>query len=173
MAGKKRIKDNLVCPVCGKSFYRKPCYIKKRIWLDEICCSQECSKHIRRKKMLGQGNHQYGLKGNKNASFIQGDRSRKNCRLTECMVYVGSWYVRPSWCGRVPMHRYLVELNHTKFDASLFEEIGSWHYLKPGYAVHHKDFNHNNNNLDNLAVVTKSEHTTIHNIERKRRKLCI
>lgn len=166
-------KYNLTCPICGKAFYRKPCYIKKRIWKDEICCSQECSKQIRHIKMSGRGNHQYGLRGHKNASFQKGERNRKNHNLKECMVYVGEWYARPSWCGRVPKHRYMVELNHTRFDGDKFERIGLWYYLKPGYAVHHIDFNHDNNCLDNLQIVTKSEHTKIHNIERKRRKLCV
>lgn len=31
-----------------------------------------------------------------------------------------------------------------------------------GYAIHHKDFNHLNNDLSNLQLVTYSEHTSLH-----------
>lgn len=163
---------NLICPVCGKQFHRKQSYINKRVWNGETCCSSECSKIIRREKMSGEGNHQYGLRGRNNASFLGNSRKRKNQNLQEIMVYVGDWYVKNNWHGRVPEHRYLVELNHDHFDKSKFEKIGQWYYLKDGYHVHHIDFDHNNNSLDNLLIVTRSEHTRIHNYERKRKKLC-
>ena len=63
-----------------------------------------------------------------------------------------------------------MELNHTIFDNSFFEEIDGWFYLKDGYVVHHKDFNHSNNDLTNLQVVTKSEHIRIHNLANPRKR---
>lgn len=35
--------------------------------------------------------------------------------------------------------------------------------LKEGYVVHHKDGNHNNNDVRNLEILTRGEHTSIHN----------
>lgn len=41
-----------------------------------------------------------------------------------------------------------------------------WEYHKgkipPGYEVHHKDFDKNNNDISNLQLLTKSEHTRLH-----------
>lgn len=34
--------------------------------------------------------------------------------------------------------------------------------LRPGEVVHHKDFDHYNNDLDNLEILTKAEHIRIH-----------
>lgn len=158
---------NLICPVCGREFHRKPSYIKKAKWKDKICCSSSCNKSIRKVMMSGEGNHQYGLRGHRNSSFIKGNRARKNNRLNEVMVYVGEWYAKPSWSGRIPEHRYLVELNHEVFGNEKFENIKDWYYLKDGYTVHHIDGNHSNNSLDNLMVITRSEHTRIHNALRK------
>lgn len=121
--------------------------------------------------MSGEGNHQYGLRGHKNASFLGGVRKRKNTRLQENMVYVGTWYAKNSWSGRVPEHRYQVELNHEKFDASKFERIGDWYYLKDEFHVHHIDLDHNNNALDNLMIVTRSEHIKIHNAIRHNKNI--
>ena len=84
---------NLVCPVCGKSFHRKPSTLKKASQKYGITCSRECSRIIRKEAMSGENNHQYGLKGSKNASFLVGKRSRKNNSVNEVMVYVGEWYL--------------------------------------------------------------------------------
>ena len=34
--------------------------------------------------------------------------------------------------------------------------------VPPGYVIHHKDFNKNNNSIDNLACITVAEHEAIH-----------
>jgi hypothetical protein len=44
--------------------------------------------------MKGEGNHQYGLKGELNASFKGGVNLKSNNKLTERYIYVGSWYKR-------------------------------------------------------------------------------
>lgn len=31
---RKKAEDNLICPICGKSFHRKPYVIKKAKWKD-------------------------------------------------------------------------------------------------------------------------------------------
>ena len=42
------------------------------------------------------------------------------------------------------------------------EKFG-WTQLPKGYEVHHIDMNKLNNDINNLAVLTKSEHAEVHN----------
>lgn len=157
------VENNLVCPICGKHFHRKPYAIKKAKWKDAMCCSRECNLQIRKIKFKGEGNHQFGLKGPLNSTFIEGNRHRKNHHLNEVMVYVGEWY-KGAVSGRVKEHRYLVELNHSEYGDDKFDLVDGWYYLKNGYIVHHKDHNHSNNALDNLVIISKAEHTRLHNL---------
>lgn len=154
---------NLICPICGKHFHRKPYHIKRCKGDLGFCCSKSCDTELRKTRMSGENNHQYGLKGKLNASFIDRDLLKKNNRLNEQMVYVGDWYKKYNTNGRVTKHRYLVELNYYLFDESFFVEIENWFYLKKGYVVHHIDNNHNNNELSNLQVLTRGEHSRLHN----------
>ena len=165
-----RLGKYLTCPVCGKLFYRKPHYFKMITGKWDICCSMECSKVIRSKNSTGKNNHQYGLTGRLNSSFKDFDTKRKNNVLNEIMIYVGDWYLGKTKAGRIPKHRYDVELNHALFDQSFFDEKQGWFYLKDGYVVHHIDCNHENNDLYNLQVLTKSEHVSLHNKLRNQKR---
>ena len=53
------------CLICNKIFNVKPSQEKRR-----KTCSKECLKKYKSIQMSGQGNHQFGLKGNLNNSFI-------------------------------------------------------------------------------------------------------
>jgi hypothetical protein len=55
----------------------------------------------------------------------------------------------------IPMHR-LVWIEHNG-------------PIPPGHEVHHIDSDKRNNRIDNLELVTKSEHVRRHNVERQRR----
>lgn len=165
-----KAKPNMICPICGKPFHRKRSHIKRFKGELGFCCSKECDRKIRMKRMEGKGNHQYGLKGELNASFKKEELTAKNNKLEDVRVFVGNWYKRYNESGRITKHRYLVELNHKLYDNSYFEENDGWFYLKKGYEVHHKDCNHNNNSLDNLQIVSKGEHIRIHNLLKKRNR---
>ena len=119
--------------------------------------------------MRGENNHQYGLKGDRNASFASRSISKRNNTQIENMVYVGEWY-HGAKNGRVKEHRYLVELNYFLYGEEKFDVIDGWHYLKKAYVVHHIDHNHGNNALSNLSVITKAEHTRIHNLANPRQR---
>ena len=45
-----------------------------------------------------------------------------------------------------------------------FEEINGKFYLKKSTQVHHINFDHDDNRIENLMPVTRSEHTSIHNL---------
>lgn len=161
---------NMTCPICGKRFHRKQCRLKTGSQRYGFTCSLDCSREVRKIAMTGENNHQYGLKGDKNASFIDGDINGKNNTVNDRLVYVGYWYAKKHLNGRVKKHRYIVEKNHECFDNKNFEKIGDWYYLKEGLDVHHIDLNHDNNDLSNLQILTKSEHVTLHNKLRKSKK---
>lgn len=165
-----RAKPNLVCPICGKMFHRKQYHINRCKGDFGFCCSKECDRQLRRVRMTGRGNHQYGLKGELNSSFINRDLIGNNNNLKDVLVFVGCWYKHYNENGRITKHRYLVELNHELFDSFYFEEIDGWFYLKKGYEVHHKDCNHNNNEIENLQILSKGEHRRLHNKLKIKRK---
>lgn len=160
----------LICPVCGKEFYRKLHYftLVKGKW--DLCCSSKCSKVIRSEMTIGERNHQYGLRGSKNASYKGLIIKKKNNTLTESMINVSHWYKKKTNQGRIPIHRFIVEQNHTLFEDIYFEEVDGWFYLIEGFHVHHKDFNHNNNSLGNLEILTKGEHCRLHNLLNPRKR---
>ena len=157
----KRQNLNCTCPICGQKFHLKPSVLKKLKL--KACCSKECNRKYRSLYMSGTGNHQYGLKGNQNASFKGQEIIRKNNCQHDIMTYQPDHpYANKS--GRVKKHRLIVELNYQKFDSKYFTLIDGKYYLKKEYLVHHIDGNHDNNDLQNLRVVTAEEHRRLHNL---------
>lgn len=157
-----KAKNNVVCAVCGKYFHVKPSHINRFKGDYGFACSKECFKEIQRKRMSGKGNHQYGLKGSLNASYKGDELRHNNNKYIDILVYKPD-HIYADKNGRVYKHRLLVEYNHDKYNDEYFVIINGHYYLKKEYCVHHKDGNHNNNNIDNLVVCTRGEHTSIHN----------
>lgn len=105
----------------------------------------------------------FGLIGDKNSSF-KGKETISN--LGYVLEYCPG---HPKPCDRstlgtrVRQHRLVIERNHTKFDPKYFKEINGWIVLKDEYDVHHINEIKTDNRLENLQILTKSEHTTLHN----------
>lgn len=61
-------------------------------------------------------------------------------------------------------HRFIYEnfLKITNPSSPALTIIDGEKYLSPDYIVHHKDGNTRNNNLENLELLTKSEHSKLH-----------
>lgn len=155
---------NCECPVCHKKFYVKPSRLKRL--KHEPTCSVECSSILKSQYMSGEGNHQFGLKGELNSSFKGIETIQHNHNVDDIMVYDPTHpYANAN--GRVKKHRLLVEQNYELFDNKFFLKEGGRIVLKKEYQVHHKDGNHNNNDINNLEVLTRSEHTSIHNKEKE------
>lgn len=168
----KKGKPNCICTQCGKPFHMKMYSQLKYKRNLGFFCSKECLNKYKEKAYAGSGNHQYGLKGPLNASFNGMVIPKKNHKLVEQMVYCPNH----PFCnknGRVEEHRLIVEQNYQIFDEKYFVIIDNKHYLPPKISVHHKDSNHNNNNLSNLVPCTRSEHMHYHNIMRQKEKLNI
>lgn len=148
---KAQTKPNCKCTICGKEFHVKPSHMH-----ENITCSKECCKKYRHKLMSGSGNHQYGLKGELNASWKSDERitnyGYKKIRALS--------HPFKDCDGFVFEHRLVAEQYLLTDENSV--EIDGKKYLNPDYEVHHKNRNKLDNRPENLLVVTKSEHMKIH-----------
>lgn len=153
---------NMVCPMCGKRFHLKTCAISKA---KRHFCSRECFYKAKVDDMSGENNHQYGLLGEKNASWMGGRR----------ITNYGYIYVN------VPEHPFGHKKSHLVFEHRLIAEkyllteensieINGKRYLKPEYDVHHIDHDRRNNDVSNLQVLTRKEHQMLHNKENYRER---
>ena len=147
---------NCECFVCGKKMHRKPYWLRKN--KHHNYCSVECHRIDKKRYMSGELNHQYGLVGNKNATFKNGKK----------LSSYGYFYVQaldhPFAKGRskyIFEHRLIAEKYLLTEENSI--EINGKRYLKPEYHVHHKNFDRTDNRPENLEVLTKAEHQALHN----------
>ena len=146
---------NCTCPICGKKFHLRPYSLKKA---KTHYCSRECFRLAKMESMKGSGNHQYGLKGSKNASW-KSDRKISNFgyvlirQLDHPFKQDGDWVFE---------HRIIAEQYLLTDENSV--EINGKRYLSPDYTVHHINFDRMDNRLENLVVMTKAEHQKFHNV---------
>lgn len=150
---KEQSDKNAECPICHKKFHLKP-YVLNNGSIH--CCSKECNKIWKSRKMSGEGNHQFGLKGDKNSSWKADTRISSYGYL---LVRVLDHPFRNS-DDFVFEHRLVAEKYLLTEENSI--EINGKKYLRPEYAVHHKDFDRLNNSVDNLVVMLKGEHAKLH-----------
>ena len=145
--------DNCVCSYCGKNFHRKESHIKKYI---KNYCSQECANKDKKERYKGDGNHQFGLKGEKNASWKSNER----------ISFYGYKLIRQlnhpfkNTDDFVFEHRLVAE--EFLLNDENYVEINDRKYLSPKYVVHHIDFNRLNNAVTNLCVMERDEHCKLH-----------
>jgi len=125
-------------------------------------CSRTCCNEYRKTWFIGENNHQYGLKGDKNSSFKGQQTRKKNNYVYDNWIYCPK-HPFANKNGRVKSFRLLVEQNYQLFDKKYFVEINGKYYLPNNIVVHHKDLNHYNNKIENLEPLTKSEHSSVHN----------
>ena len=76
----------------------------------------------------------------------------------------GHWRVSKWWAS----HDYTLikDGERTRGEHCLVMEESLGRKLEPGEIVHHKDGNKRNNTLDNLALMTKADHTSLHSKQR-------
>lgn len=147
------------CSICGKIFKVKP-FIYNRV-KSKISCSRKCASQLKETSYIGKNNHQYGLKGKLNSSFVGDETTRRNSKITDIFVYRPE---RPdaNKDGRIAKHRLIIQENYDKFNNDLFDFINGFAVLKDGLNVHHINQDHNDNSLDNLIPVTRAQHIKIH-----------
>lgn len=144
---------NRVCKICGTKFHCKQSQIDRG---GGKYCSRACHYKAKEEYMRGEGNHQYGLKGDKNSSW-------------KSDVYITRYGYRAVRVIGHPFadlddfvleHRLVAEKYLLNDENSV--EIDGKRYLSPEYVVHHKNFDRLDNNVANLEVMTKSEHQSYH-----------
>lgn len=144
---------NTTCAFCGKQIHIKASQIAK---CKKNYCSVECLNKDKKIRYLGSGNHQYGLKGNKNDSWKSDIRiSFYGYKLIRCLGHP----FRNS-DDFVFEHRLIAEKYLLTKENSM--EINGKKYLKKEYVVHHLDFNRQNNKKENLKIMLRNEHTSLH-----------
>lgn len=132
-----------------------------------VCCSFECSNALRTVTFMGKGNHQYGIKGEDNASHISDFAISKYGYLR----VLSHQHPCRAADNRILFHRLVME-EHLK-------AIGDYENLvyKDGVivladntVVHHIDENKLNNTVDNLQLMSLSEHTAHHSTQNYKKR---
>lgn len=146
---------NCVCPVCGERFHVKKYHLENV--KHTPCCSRKCSAKYRSDVLMaGENNHQYGLRGNLNASWKSDERiNSKGYRLIRCPDHPFRDQDDFVFEHRLVAERYLLDDRNSII-------VNGKKYLSPDYVVHHKDFNRLNNSVENLQVMEKNEHQKLH-----------
>lgn len=148
--------SNCECSVCGIKMYLKPSRLKRV--KNDITCSINCASRLKSSYMKGEGNHQFGLKGELNDSYKGSEIFHHE--------YIYEYCPNHPKCnnnGRIRQHRLIIEKNYKLFDNKYFELINNFYILKDIYDVHHINEIKSDNNLENLQILTRSEHTLLHN----------
>lgn len=118
---------NCTCPTCGIKFHLKPSAVRR---FKTHYCSKNCQNEARKIYMKGEGNHQFGLKGEKNPTWNGGTRiSNYGYRLVQQIGH-------PFATGRseyVFEHRLIAEKYLLNEENSV--EINGQKYLSPDYVV--------------------------------------
>ena len=149
---------NYKCVVCSRDMYVRPSAMNKSAgW--GFTCSKQCGVINRSKHTVGVANHQYGLKGDKNASF-KGDT--KISRFGYVLKFMPN-HPRANHAGYVYEHILVME-NYLGRPLKTPKNKKEWE------VCHHIDRNKTNNDISNLQLMTLSEHTKLHLREDKNGK---
>ena len=181
------------CDWCGKEFERKKASVHDRNYCCRKCLGQANAERFRAKRFRACDNcgRQFEYRGRhkkRNAHFFCCDECYKEYKTKKI-------YVNCDWCGK-PIYKKRSDVARNKhnfcdpscyIDYINFEKAGAPNQivcgtplhrslakmklgraLKENEEVHHIDGNHNNNDLENLMVLTASEHAKIHAAQKER-----
>lgn len=165
---KKEHLPNVKCWSCGVEFWIKESHLAMRKNPERICCSRDCSKLERSDRFSGSGNHQFGLKGELNASH------KTDIRITNygyvkirCETHPLADEDDYVLFHRVVYEQFLRESH--QFD--LLVDMEGQLILPRDVLVHHIDGNKLNNSVSNLTTISLEEHTSLHRREYRKGKV--
>lgn len=153
--------DQKTCEVCGKimksDITYKQNYLNKRKY-----CSRKCMGIANSRRIFVKCDY-CGKDTTTTPALLELNRRHycsKSCKFLDRQKGYGITTDKYIWIRignkQIKLHRYLMEI-----------KLGR--KLKADEIVHHIDFNKFNNNIDNLQVVSRSEHNRIHNFLQKDR----
>jgi len=148
-------KPNCNCVICGKAMYIKTCRLNNKFG---HCCSKECRSVMFSKYRRGIDSPSYGLRKEQTANYKGG----KYINQKGYYLILSNEHPFRDKNNYVYEHRLIVEQNYQLFDEKYFVVIDGKHYLKKESIVHHKNENKSDNRIENLDVMTKSEHQRLH-----------
>jgi len=167
------------CAVCKKSTYRKPSYVKKT---KQITCSYNCAAVLKSKNKVALNcsscNKLYGVAPSVlKWSNLRGHKHRFCSR--DCFVSFHIGKNVANWKGgRIVTDRGYILVQDKDTDRPI---AGSYRYehqkvveraigrqLREDEHIHHKDGNRSNNSINNLQIVSPSQHAQIHWKQRER-----
>lgn len=144
----------LECPICHKEFYRRPSYIKRSKGM--LCCSTLCmSKYRRSLDTLGDRVcKNCGVSFRTNPAYI---RRRPNTGGKFCSRKCFVEYRENNPSAYVDSKGYVVikgvRYHRTKMSEYLNRKLESWE------DVHHINGDKTDNRIENLEVLSHSEHS--------------
>lgn len=163
ITAKEKAKHNVSCYICEKTFYIKPSHLAKRVNKDKITCSRACNSLARKELMSGANNHQFGLKGELNSTYLSDIRtSSYGYILVRNSTHPASHADGYMLLHRLVYEEYLRSVNEYTY---LVEVDNQW-ILNPMFIIHHIDGNRLNNSLSNLELTSLEEHSARHSEDR-------
>lgn len=160
--------NNARCFICNTPFHVKPHHLQNLRNPNMITCSRMCGAQVKSLLYSGTGNHQFGLKGELNASY----KSDYKINIYGYLLARTPHHPNKNCDDFVFFHRLIME--------EYLREVGEYGYLKDlngylvlrdGYVVHHIDEIKLNNCIENLKIMTLQDHTSLHSSSRTNNKL--
>ena len=127
------------CEICLTYFRTKKSHLDRR-----KTCSKECDANRKRRMYVGNSNPNYGNRGERNPLYKGGYINKHGYKLFKKPEHPNA-----GKDGYILEHRYVMS-----------EHLGR--PLEDWEVVHHKDGNKLNNEISNLEVLTKEEHSYLH-----------
>jgi len=149
----------IVCKWCGKTFFEHRCHADRRTY-----CSNDCrlADPVYREGCSERG------KGEGNAMWTGGIAAHTDGYIYEyCPEH-------PLAKGRYVLQHRLVMERHLREhypESPCLIKFGEQLYLNPELSVHHDNEDKTDNRVENLRVMTMSDHNKLHNALRRAKKL--